>query len=154
MLTRRWSILFGSAVCAMAYWALAHTASSQTVPKMHKLLLQVSDEDQVRYDLAIGMALAAQRYYAGKGEQVQIEIVTYGRGITMLRSDTSPVKDRLQELRTTIPGIILDMDANAKMLAERRDGHEVIPLPGVRVVPAAIAMIIERQEEGYAYVRP
>jgi intracellular sulfur oxidation DsrE/DsrF family protein len=149
-----WATLGNAAFGAAALFAEIHPAWAQSAPKLHKLLLQVSDEDKVRYDLAIGQALAAKRFYDGRGEQVQIEIVTYGRGITMFRSDTSPVKDSLEELRKTVPGIALDMDANAKMLAERRDGHEIVPLPGVQVVPAAIAVILQRQEEGYFYVRP
>lgn len=146
------------AVCGIAiavtFLVAAQAGFSQPAAKPHRLLLQVSDEDQVRYDLAIGMALAAKRYFDSKGEQVQIEIVTYGRGITMFMSDTSPVKDRLEELRRTVPGIALSMDANAKALAERREGHELTPLPGVQIVPTAIATIMQRQEEGYTYVRP
>jgi uncharacterized protein len=149
-----WVTGLAAALSAMALPGAIHALSSQPTAKLHRLILQISDEDKVRYDLAIGNALAAKRFYDSRGEQVQIEIVTYGRGITMFRFDTSPVTDQIQELRSTIPGIVLDMDANAKMLAERRDGHEVIPLPGVQVVAAAIALIIQRQEEGYSYVRP
>ena len=37
-------------------------------------------------------------YYNGKGEAAKVEIMAYGRGSTMLRDDTSPVKERLKHL--------------------------------------------------------
>ena len=46
------------------------------------------------------------------------------------------------------------MCGNAKAAAEKREGHEVVPLPGVVVVPAGIVRVVELQEQGYAYVRP
>ena len=151
---RAWTVVAAVEFAVIVMSAAVHDANSQPAPKLHKLVLQVSDKDKVRYDLAIGNALAAKRYFTGRGEQVQIEIVAYGRGITMFRADTSPVKEALENLRREVPGIVLEMDANARVLAERRDGHEIMPLPGVQVIPAAIATIIQRQEEGYSYVRP
>ena len=137
-----------------AYFAGLHSASSQGTPKLHKLALQVSRDEPEAFNLALGNAVNAKKYYDSKGEQLQVEIVAYGPGITMFRADKSPVKDRIAEVQKTVPGIVLSMCGNAKAAAEKREGHEITPLPGVQVVPAGIVRVVQLQEEGYAYARP
>jgi uncharacterized protein len=132
---------------APALWA-------QNTVKVHKLVIQVSREDTEGFNLALGNAVNYKNYYDSKHEQFQVEIVAYGPGITMLREDKSPVKDRIEEAKKAIPGLVLSMCGNAKAAAERREGHEVVPLAGVQVVPAGIVRVAELQEQGYAYARP
>ena len=127
---------------------------AQNTAKVHKLVIQVSREDTEGFNLALGNAVNYRNYYDSKHEQFQVEIVAYGPGITMLREDKSPVKDRIEEAKKAIPGLVLSMCGNAKAAAERREGHEVIPLAGVQVVPAGIVRVAELQEQGYAYARP
>jgi hypothetical protein len=122
--------------------------------KMHKLVIQVSREDTEGMNLALGNAINYKKYYDGKHEETQIEIVAYGPGITMLREDKSPVKDRIADAKKEIPNLVLSMCGNAKAAAERREGHEVVPLAGVGVVPAGIVRVAELQEQGYVYARP
>jgi intracellular sulfur oxidation DsrE/DsrF family protein len=127
---------------------------AQNTAKVHKLVIQVSRDEAEGFNLALGNAINYRNYYESKHEQFQVEIVAYGPGITMLREDKSPVKDRIEEAKKAIPGIVLSMCGNAKAAAERREGHEVIPLPGVQVVPAGIVRVAELQEQGYSYARP
>ena len=127
---------------------------AQNTPKVHKLVIQVSREDTEGMNLALGNAMNYKRYYDGKHEETQIEIVAYGPGITMFREDKSPVKDRIEDVKKAIPGLVLSMCGNAKAAAERREGHEITPLPGVGVVPAGIVRVAELQEQGYVYARP
>jgi len=67
----------------------------------------------------------------------------------MLREDKSPVKDPIAEAKKAIPGLVLSMCGNAKAAGERREGHEVVPIAGVQVVPAGILRVAELQEQGY-----
>jgi len=127
---------------------------AQNTAKVHKLVIQVSRDEAEGFNLALGNAINYRNYYESKHEQFQVEIVAYGPGITMLREDKSPVKDRIEEAKKAIPGLVLSMCGNAKAAAERREGHEVIPLAGVQVVPAGIVRVAELQEQGYAYARP
>ena len=143
-------------VAFMLPMALANAPAlfAQNAAKVHKLVIQVSREDTEGFNLALGNAVNYRNYYDSKHEQFQVEIVAYGPGITMLREDKSPVKDRIEEAKKAIPGLVLSMCGNAKAAAERREGHEVVPLAGVQVVPAGIVRVAELQEQGYAYARP
>jgi len=120
----------------------------------HRLVLQVDTADAETMNLALNNAMNAKRFYDAEGQAVVIEIVTYGPGITMLRSDTSPVKDRIKEAKTSIPNLALSMCGNTKAGVEKREGRAITPLDGVKVVPAGIVRIMELQEQGYSYARP
>ena len=122
--------------------------------KVHHIVIQVDSDDLTTMRIALGNSVNAKKYYDSKAEKVVLEIVTYGPDITMLRSDTSPVKDQIEEVRASIPGITLSMCNNAKENAEKREGKTIIPLPGVQIVPAGIVRVVELQEQGYSYVRP
>jgi intracellular sulfur oxidation DsrE/DsrF family protein len=137
-----------------AFLAGMHTASSQNTPKLHRMVIQVSRDDTEGMNLALGNAVNAKKLYDSRGEQFQVEIVAYGPGITMLRADKSPVKDRIEEAKKEIPGMVLSMCGNAKAAAEKREGHEIVPLPGVGVVPAGIVRVAELEEQGWTYIRP
>jgi intracellular sulfur oxidation DsrE/DsrF family protein len=120
----------------------------------HRLALQVDSADPATMNLAINNAMAAKRYYDSKGERLRVEIVAYGPGIAMFRADASPVKDRLEALKSSIPGVTLSMCGNAKAGMEKAEGHEIPVLDGARVVPAGIVRLMELQEQGWSYVRP
>jgi intracellular sulfur oxidation DsrE/DsrF family protein len=142
------------ALAIPVFLAGMHTASSQNTPKLHKMVIQVSREDTEGMMLALGNAINAKTLYDARGEQFQVEIVAYGPGITMFREDKSPVKERLMEAKKAIPGIVYSMCGNAKAAAEKREGHEVVPIAGVGVVPAGVVRVAELQEQGYTYIRP
>ena len=148
----RFAIISGSLVL-LAALGVAHSSFAQQAHP-HRLVLHVDTEDTQTMNIALGNAINVKSYYDKLGQPVTIEIVAYGPGITMLRSDTSPVKERIKEARSSIPGLALSMCGNAKAGAEKREGHEIIPLEGVKVVPAGIVRIMELEEQGYSYVRP
>ena len=143
-------------VAFMLPMALANAPAlfAQNSAKVHRLVIQVSREDTEGMNLALGNAVNYKNYYDAKHEPFQIEIVAYGPGITIFREDKSPVKDRIEEAKKAIPGLVLSMCGNAKAAAEKREGHEITPLAGVGVVPAGIVRVAELQEQGYAYARP
>lgn len=148
--------IFAFFVLVLPIPAMISGASAATVgdKKTHHVVIQVDTDDPATMRIALGNSMNAKKYYDSKGEKLVLEIVAYGPGITMLRSDTSPVKDQIEEVRTGIPGITLSMCNNSKEATEKREGKTIIPLPGVQVVPAGIVRVVELQEQGYSYVRP
>ena len=67
----------------------------------HRLILQVNTNEPAVMNLALNNAANAEQHFNNIGEKVQIEIVTFGPGLNMLRDDTSPVKDRIKSLAET-----------------------------------------------------
>src|SRR5882762_8608997 len=67
--------------------------------KSHRVSIQVDQNDPQVMNLALNNATNVIEYYRGKNEDVEVDIVTFGPGLHMLRADTSPVQDRLKRLK-------------------------------------------------------
>src|SRR5215475_11021598 len=67
--------------------------------KTHRISIQVDQNDPQVMNLALNNATNVIEYYRSKNEDVDVEIVTYGPGLHMLRADTSPVQDRIKRLK-------------------------------------------------------
>src|SRR5690348_18254448 len=75
--------------------------------KMHRIAMQVDQNDPHVMNLVLNNATNVIEYYRGKNEDVDIDIVAYGPGLHMLRSDSSPVQDRITRLKElAFPGNI------------------------------------------------
>ena len=140
--------------CALALFAspglAAETAAS------HRIVIQVSENDPTRMNLAITNTSNAIKYYTDKGESIEVEVVAYGPGLNMLREDTSPVKDRIKALKASNVGGDIRFSAchNTQMAMEKREGHPITIIPEATVVPAGIVRLTQLQEKGWSYIRP
>jgi intracellular sulfur oxidation DsrE/DsrF family protein len=93
----------------------------------HRLAIQVDQNDPQVMNLALNNATNVIEYYRAKNEDVDLDIVTYGPGLHMLRADTSPVKDRLKRLKElAFPGNVqFSTCNNTKQGMEKTEGKEV-----------------------------
>jgi len=107
-------------------------------------------------NLALNNATNVIEYYRGKNEDVEVDIVTYGRGLHTLRSDTSPVQDRLKRLKElAFPGKIqFSACNNTKEGMEKKEGHAVAVMSEAVLVPSGVVRLMELQEKGWSYIRP
>jgi uncharacterized protein len=122
----------------------------------HRIVIQVSQNDPEGMNLALNNTASAFKYYGDKGESVAVEIVAYGPGLNMLREDTSPVKDRIKEMKASniSPELHFSACHNTQMAMEKKEGH---PIPIIReavVVPAGIVRLTQLEEQGWSYIRP
>jgi uncharacterized protein len=124
--------------------------------KAHRVSIQVDQNDPQVMNLALNNATNVLEYYRGKNEDVEIDIVTYGPGLHMLRADTSPVQDRLKRLKDmAFPGKIqFSACNNTKQGMEKAEGHAISILPDATIVPSGVVRLMELQEEGWSYIRP
>ena len=95
-------------------------------------------------------------YYRAKNEDVDIDIIAYGPGLHMLRADTSPVKDRIKQLKDMVfPGKIQFSACNNTMQdMEKAEGHPIEIVSDATIVPSGVVHLNELQEQGWSYVRP
>jgi intracellular sulfur oxidation DsrE/DsrF family protein len=124
--------------------------------KAHRVSIQVDQNDPQIMNLALNNATNVIEYYRGKNEDVEIDIVTYGPGLHMLRADTSPVQDRLKRLKDMAFPSKIQFSAcnNTKQGMEKAEGHAISILPEATIVPSGVVRLMELQEEGWSYVRP
>ena len=125
-------------------------------PKPHRVSIQVDQNDPQVMNLALNNATNVIEYYRGKSEDVDVDIVTYGPGLHMLRDDTSPVKDRIKRLKElAFPGKIqFSACNNTKQNMEKAEGKAVPIVADATLVPSGVVRLMELQEQGWSYVRP
>ena len=84
---------------ALVSAALANNPIAHHSAKPHRIVIQVDQNDPAIMNLALNNATNVIEYYRAKGEDVDVDVVTYGPGLHMLRADTSPVQDRIKNLK-------------------------------------------------------
>lgn len=145
----------GASVEAQTEKKPAKTAKKATTPAAkHKVAIQVSQNDKAQMDLALNNARNVLEYFKDKGETVQIEIVTYGPGLHMLRSDTSPVKERIAPMALENPNLKFIACANTQANQSKAEGKQVTLISEATVMPSGVIRLMELQAQGYAYIRP
>jgi uncharacterized protein len=143
-------------VATAALLSIALASSALAADKLHRIAIQVDQNDPQVMNLALNNATNVIEYYREKNEDVEIDIVTYGPGLHMLRADTSPVQDRIKRLKDMVfPGKIqFSACDHTKQGMEKTEGHAISILPDATVVPSGVVRLMELQEQGWSYVRP
>jgi uncharacterized protein len=133
-----------------------NSAEAQPAVKPHRVVIQVDQDDPAVMNLALNNATNVIDYYRAKGEDINVDVVTYGPGLHMLRSDTSPVKDRIKHLKDYAFPSKIQFSAcnNTKEGMEKKEGHPITVLSEAVIVPSGVVRLMELQEKGWSYVRP
>jgi intracellular sulfur oxidation DsrE/DsrF family protein len=136
------ALLLGGASIATA----ADATASASAPAKNRLVIQVSDADPKRWNLALNNAKNVQADLGA--ENVEIEIVAYGPGIGMLKKD-SEVASRIGDARAS--GMTVVACENT-MKGQHLKYDDMLPTIGY--VPAGVVEIMQKQQQGWAYLRP
>jgi len=143
-----------TAACVIMMAAVGPGAAADT--KIHRVSIQVDQNDPAIMNLALNNATNIMETYKEKGEEVEIELVTYGPGLNMFRDDSSPVKDRLKQIaQLSFPSKIKFSACNiTKQGMEKREGHPITIVPEASLVPSGAVRLMELQESGWSYLKP
>jgi intracellular sulfur oxidation DsrE/DsrF family protein len=123
-----------------------HAQAQAAATQRARVVIQVSDSDQGKWNLALNNAKNIQTDLGAAN--VDIEIVTYGPGIDMLKLD-SPVGGRIGEATTAGVKVIACENTMRGQKLTRAD-----MLNGIGYVPAGVVELMSRQQQGWAYIRP
>src|SRR3979411_568157 len=149
------SLLFRCATVALVATAFASAGLAGDRKPPH-VAFQIDQNDPQVMNLVLNNATNVVEYYRGKNEDVDVDIVAYGPGLHMLRADTSPVRDRIKQLKEMVfPGKIqFSACNNTKQGMEKAEGHAISVVPDATIVPSGVVRLMELQEQGWSYVRP
>ena len=153
------------AALALAAWLPGTGVEAQTEAKpakvakkapakiVHKVAIQVSDNDKNVMNRALNNTKNLIDFYKAKGEDVVVEIVTFHDGLHLLRSE-SPVKDRIAVMSLENPNLTFIACGNTQTNQSKAEGKQVTLVSEAKVVPSGIIRLIELQKQGYAYIKP
>lgn len=123
-------------------------------PKVHHLVIQVTENDPAVMRLALSNAVNVTQHYSELGEEVEVEFVAYGPGLHMLRDDTSPVKARLKSMAESLTSVVFTACGNTMTTMEKDEGKPIPLVAGTNIVKAGVVRIMELQKQGWTYLRP
>jgi intracellular sulfur oxidation DsrE/DsrF family protein len=123
-------------------------ATAQAAGKSGKpgVVIQISENNPATWNLALNNAKNLQQALGAKN--VDVEIVAYGPGINMLKFD-SEVAPRIKEASAS--GVAVRACGNT-MKGQKLTEKDLEP--SVKVVPAGVIEIMNKQREGWAYIKP
>jgi uncharacterized protein len=119
-----------------------------------RVAIQVNENDAKVMNLALNNVANVVAHYKAQGQKVEIQLVTYGPGLHMLRADTSPVKDRIAAMALQFEGLTFVACKNTQANMAKQEGRDVPLLTEARPVPSGVVTLIELQQKGFAYIRP
>jgi intracellular sulfur oxidation DsrE/DsrF family protein len=134
---------------------LASSVGAQQAPLQdkpfaeHKIVLQLSDNDPHKQALVISVANNLLKYY--DPDKVAIEVVAFGPGIDVLRSE-NPSRKQVESL--IAQGVRFDVCLNTVDTIERETGRRPDIMPGATPVQVGVGQILLLTENGYTLVRP
>ena len=139
------AVLFTLCLVTGGVNAFAQSKTTSGATK-HKVVIQVSDADPRKWQLALNNAHNIQEDL-GKN-QVEIEIVTYGPGLGMLKLDSA-----------IAGGVVEAIGSGVEVVAcENTMTNQKIPkediISKVGFVKAGVVELMHKQEMGYSYIRP
>ena len=163
-MTRFEQAMRAAALCTMAILLVVPPAAAEgpeplsttadVANKAHRLVLQVNSNEPATMNLALNNATNVEQYYKERGEKVEIEVVTFGPGLHMLRDDTSPVRDRITAIAEKTTSISFKACGNTQENMGRVENKAVRLVAQAQLVKSGVVRVMELQEQGWIYVRP
>lgn len=117
---------------------------AQDAPRQHRVVMQLTSGDTL-----VHKSLMKQlRNMTEVAPTMQLEVVCHGPGMDMLMNDRSIVQQKIKEFAAK--GIVFLACENT--IKERKLDRANV-LPEAVHVPAGIIHIVERQEDGWSYIK-
>lgn len=140
----------GCSAAIMPRVAMAEPAALPDKPfAEHRVVLQLSDNDAKKQALVISVAYNLLKAY--DPDKVAIEVVTFGPGIDLLRTE-NPNRKLVESL--IAQGVRFDVCLNTVDTVERDTGKRPEIIPAAIPVQVGVGQILSLTENGYTLVRP
>lgn len=121
---------------------------------VHRLALQISDNDPQKMNTVLNVAANVSRYYANLGEEIEVRVVAFNNGLHMLRADTSPVTQRLTGFAQSMPNVTFNACNNTLQAMSKKEGKEPPLVGNAVIVPSGAVELITLDEAGWTVLRP
>ena len=121
---------------------------------MHHLVLQISDNNPATMTKILNVAANITRHYEGLGEEVEVRIVAFNAGLHILRTDTSPVIERIKSFGQSMPNVSFVACGNTIKGMTKKEGTPPPLVEFAEVVPGGVGEIMRLVEADWVAVRP
>jgi len=139
-----------------ALTGIALPVAAHTPDQPYDIVFHLDDNDKARMNLVLNNVANVIKHFNKLGKEVRVEVVAYGGGLHMLRDDTSPVKARVKSFTETCDNVTFAACNNTMGKMTKQEGKKpsLMKLNHIKVVPSGVIAILERQDQGWHYMRP
>jgi len=160
-----WRNIAAAAVLALGMlvgWQISHTeyptflsklASANENSEPVKILFHLNSNKPEHITEALSELKSALEYYRRIGQVAQIEFITNGGGLNLLRTDTSTHAKEIAELQKSYPNLRFVACQNTINRLKHEYGITAHLLKGVSITDSGVAQIMRRQQQGWAYIQ-
>lgn len=134
------------ALSCLAFAQTAPQAASTKPAQPARLVIQVSDAEPAKWNLALNNAKNVQEELGAKN--VEIEIVAYGPGLGMLKKD-AVTSGRVEEASMAGIKLVACENTMRNQKLTRADIHA-----SAGYANSGVVQLMSRQNQGWSYIRP
>jgi uncharacterized protein len=125
-------------LCTLVSWVYAQNAD-------YKVVFDMTSKDTVNQQAVVRQVTLIRQ----TNPAASLEVVVYGQGLDLVVKNRSSQQPALEKL-------LAEKKVAVKVCAATMKRHNIEPsmlVPGVEVVPDGIYEIIQKQREGYGYIK-
>ena len=118
-----------------------------------RVLLHVTNNQPHRLNVLLDETEKILRQYQNNPQKVSLRILANGKGLDMLRDDTSEYGKRIAQLQQQYHNVVFIACAEAINHIEKTQHKKIQLLPDIEVTPSALNEVLNRQKEGWTYIK-
>ena len=131
----------------------AATRVNAAESKQPRVLIHVAHDNTAELSQALDDIEGLLTYYRDKHQSARVEVVLNGKGLRLVRADTSKFAGRIAQLQKEYKNLTFAACQNTIDRLKREQGVIVRLLPGVTVIDSGMAEIMRRQNQGWTYLQ-
>jgi len=132
---------------------VAQPPRALTPDATRKIMLHVSTNDEYRLNLMLEETEHLLQTSRENNEKILVEILTNGPGLALVKKSAPPSGRRLQALQSRYDNLSVTACAQAIERLRVEKGVKLELIPSATVVNSALGEVLERQREGWTYIR-
>lgn len=118
-----------------------------------KVLIHLARDDAEQLSQALDDIESTLKHYREIRQSARVEVVVNGKGLELVRIDTSAFAGRIQRLQREYDNLTFAACQNTIDRLAREQGIIVRLLPGVITIDSGMAEIMRRQNQGWTYLQ-
>lgn len=118
-----------------------------------RIVFHISGDDQVAAGNLLDEVETMLQSYRSSGRALRVEVVGNSKGLDLLRESLSQHKQRIHELAERFPNLTFVACQNTIDRLRVEHGVEVKLLPDAALTASGVVHVVERQKEGWSYIR-
>ncbi len=121
--------------------------------KPWRVLIHVTSDEPHRLETLFHETESILEEFATKQQKVSVQILTNSKGLNLLNKKQTTYGKKIAELQEKYDNIVFMACARAIERMRTEKGMDVELLPNTQVTPSAIHEVLQRQREGWTYIR-